>query len=154
MSLNPNERIEVDPAHAAPAHSTAHTPAPVGSPVLGATTASVAGVKTGNPYYDESHGAHVHHGVDPGNPVTGSGLRGNSIDHVREVDSYPEDHKHRSDSIKKNDIEAEVQNGDRLTDSDVDNEDKEMGRYQRFRVKHRAHITIAIHVLIGAVMTG
>lgn len=144
MSFNPNEKIEVDPAAQAP-------PARVASPVLGATTAEAAGIKTGNPYYDHSASRNQHLGTGAGIDTTG--VRGNSIEHAREVDAYPVDHKDRPDSLKKNDIE--IQNGDRLTDSDVSEGSEERANWAtKLYRTHRAAITIFIHVLIGSLMTG
>ena len=148
MSLNANEKIEVDPAHQ---HHAA--PARVGSPILGGTTAAVAG-KTGNPYYDSSNTRVQHAGTGAGLDGAPTSVRGNSIEHHRQVDAFPEDDKRREDSMKKNDIEADVQNGDRLTDSDVDSEGKELNMFQKFYNTHRAAIRIAVHALIAAVMTG
>lgn len=152
MSFSPNEKIEVDPNATAPAPAPA--PARVASPVLGSTTAAAAGIKTGNPYYDVSASRNEHLGTGAGIMGTGAGVRGNSIEHAREVDAYPQDHKVHPDSITKNDIEADVQNGDRLTDSDVGDQVREPNMFQKFYIAHRAVITIAIHVIIGAVMTG
>ena len=144
MSSNPNENIEVDPAAQAP-------PARVASPVLGATTAEATGIKTGNQYYDNSASRNQYHGTGAGIDTTS--VRGNSIERTRQMDAYPVDHKDRPDSLKKNDIE--VQNGDRLTDSDIGEGSEERPNWalKQYRA-HRGAITIAIHVFIGSLMTG
>lgn len=145
MSTNANDRIEVDPAHAAPPR--------VASPVLGSTTAAASGIKDGHPFYDHNTTREQHLGTGAGidgTPI--GGVRGNSIENHRQVDAYPEDHKDRPDSMKKNDIE--VQNGDRLTDSDVSDEGRELNWFQKFCKAHAKEIRIAIHVVIGVVMTG